>query len=527
MLTFFDFSLIFPLEGRVEWEVRAFRNGNGFYPVGFRSVYVHARDAYTCEIDEDPVARVPIFRVTGPAGGFVGESMTAAWMAAERAVRVMRLQPPEDQKPVKGPARFGVSVPEVSTLLWGLPDACRLRTGRPHAGAAPATSAAAPSAASAARRGKRRERTSLPPAGEHRCLLSLEDVLSEALPHARAASAGRPQHFQPQPQAQPQLFGALALARLVAVALTAYRSLQCGQVSTLRNAYYRNERLFPSAREASRWVSFLCELVRVPRHVLMFRASARGLVAGPLRYTDPASADIVDCMPGGGFAAPDSGGPGPTSLRYAGPLGQPIDTMAHLLARASVGTARFLLVVEKEAVYQSLVTRRFHLSEGNGVADGLILTGRGMPDVLSSSMTSHLSTLLPTLLLTDCDPAGILIAHHYKFGSAERLTYGYHPSLLNAPRARWVGILPTDLLTQVPEAMRCPLTRRDRELLPGLMAKATAAGWTEAVHEIAAMEAIGQKAEIQGLDEQSEAQSTRLETYLSAKIKAALGLPQH
>ncbi len=500
--------------------MRAFRQNSMILPLGYRSVYVHGGDPYTCEIDEDPVARTPVFRVTGPAGGFAADSMAAAWVAAERAVRVMRLLPPEDQKPVKGPARFGVCTPEVAALLRGLPDAERIRLPRPAGGGAPP-------APTAAKRG--RGRRGDPAARAEPRSFSLEEVLREALVPGDQARPDQQLQFQLQLQQQQAVAasasGPLALARLVAIALTAYRSLQCGQVSTLRNAYYRNERLFPSAREASRWVSFLCELIRVPRHALMFRASARGLVAGPLRYTDPASADVVDCMPGGERAEPESGSLSHTNaVRWAGPLGQPIDTMAHLLARVSTGTARFLLVVEKEAVYQSLVARRFHLSEGNGVADGLILTGRGMPDVLSSSMTSHLSTMLPTLLLTDCDPSGVLIAHHFRFGSAERLTYGYHPTLLNAPRAQWVGILPSDLQDHVSEAVRCPLTRRDRELLPGLTAKAKAAGWAQAEHEIALMEAMGQKAEIQGLDDQKEAQRTRLETYLVAKIKQALGL---
>ena len=53
---------------------------------------------------------------------------------------------------------------------------------------------------------------------------------------------------------------------------------------------------------------------------------------------------------------------------------------------------------------------------------------------------------LPVLLLVDCDPHGIHIALVYKFGSSKMKE---EEERLAVPEAKWIGILPSDILRWV------------------------------------------------------------------------------
>eukprot|EP00162_Nutomonas_longa_P022217 comp5267_c0_seq1/m.4433 comp5267_c0_seq1/g.4433 ORF comp5267_c0_seq1/g.4433 comp5267_c0_seq1/m.4433 type:complete len:290 (-) comp5267_c0_seq1:65-934(-) len=288
-------------------------------------------------------------------------------------------------------------------------------------------------------------------------------------------------------------------------------------------------------------------MLKVPRHLLGFAAAARGLIAGPISFVEPQSLHHVDCMPAAnitsaGTVAPDSGPSAAAAattelvsdIRRAGIAGQPIEVMAHLVRNISSASARFVLVVEKEAVFQSLVARQFHLGSRNGIADGIIVTGKGFPDVMTASFVARLAHSLPTMLFTDADPAGFRIAMFYKHGCGDtRLTYGYPPSILEAPAAHWIGLLPSDITSggHVRAAELHPLSLAELADLDTSIAKAAALGWTQAVDELQILKLLGKKAEIQALADQHDgaapAAQTPLEALLSAKISAALNPPHH
>ena len=122
-------------------------------------------------------------------------------------------------------------------------------------------------------------------------------------------------------------------------------------------------------------------------------ATSKGLVVGNLSYLN--GEDIwVDCsLTVGGVTIP-----------------QDVSDIRDLRTRAS-----FLLVVEKDAVFQRLLEEGVFVA---GLPPFIMVTGRGVPDMATRQLVYRLTTefSLPTFfILTDCDPYGIEIAltiHH-------------------------------------------------------------------------------------------------------------------
>ena len=90
--------------------------------------------------------------------------------------------------------------------------------------------------------------------------------------------------------------------------------------------------------------------------------------------------------------------------------------------------ADFVLVVEKDAVFQRLLEERiFTKREFSRI---VMVTGKGVPDLATRQ------------LVTDCDPYGLEIFLTYKHGS---LISSYSQEPLAAPLSWWLGIHPADL----------------------------------------------------------------------------------
>ena len=88
---------------------------------------------------------------------------------------------------------------------------------------------------------------------------------------------------------------------------------------------------------------------------------------------------------------------------------QDVSDIRDLRTRAS-----FLLIVEKDAVFQRLLEESVFVAS---LPPFIMVTGRGVPDLATRQLVYRLTTefSLPTFILTDCDPYGIEIAltiHH-------------------------------------------------------------------------------------------------------------------
>ena len=102
--------------------------------------------------------------------------------------------------------------------------------------------------------------------------------------------------------------------------------------------------------------------------------------------------------------------------------------------------ADFVLVVEKDAVFQRLLEER--MFSKRMFSRAVMVTGKGVPDLATRQLVHHLAVVLPVLILTDCDPYGFEIFLTYKFGS---LASSYSQEPLAAPFSWWLGVHPADM----------------------------------------------------------------------------------
>lgn len=111
-------------------------------------------------------------------------------------------------------------------------------------------------------------------------------------------------------------------------------------------------------------------------------------------------------------------------------------------AQRITSTARFVLVVEKDTVFNKLLLANVI---GMFCNRCILLTGKGYPDVntrlLLSQLWQHLR--IPIYIVCDADPHGIQIMLTYRYGS---LALPMCAAQLAVPQCRWLGLLPTDCM---------------------------------------------------------------------------------
>ena len=120
--------------------------------------------------------------------------------------------------------------------------------------------------------------------------------------------------------------------------------------------------------------------------------------------------------------------------------------------------AKFLLVVEKEATYQTLTETANFAKDWNC----LILTGRGYPDVNTRHLVRLIWSFLriPVLALVDADPYGFDIYCQYKYGS---ISMAYDSSNLAVPQMKLIGLRPSDFtVCRFNQSSFCRLTINDQ-----------------------------------------------------------------
>ncbi len=101
--------------------------------------------------------------------------------------------------------------------------------------------------------------------------------------------------------------------------------------------------------------------------------------------------------------------------------------------------ADFVLVVEKDAVFQQLHRYRFWEKHR-----ALLITSAGQPDRATRRFVKRLNEEcgLPVYILTDADPYGWYIYSVFKIGS---ITLSYESEKLATPKARFLGVSMTDI----------------------------------------------------------------------------------
>ncbi|XP_037076909.1 meiotic recombination protein SPO11-like [Pollicipes pollicipes] len=200
--------------------------------------------------------------------------------------------------------------------------------------------------------------------------------------------------------------------------------------STKRDIYYQEVALFGSQRAVDALLDDVTRLLAIPRQSSHVRATSKGLVAGDL---DGLEADGRD-----GRQFPICSSHRPCRSPATAGLLVPEDLPHVQLVRSS---ARFILVVEKDATFQKILDSRLlrHLPPG------IVITGKGFPDLNTRLLLRLLTTQLqvPALALLDADPHGLEILFVYKYGSLAR---AHEAASLATPDLMWLGLRPTEVL---------------------------------------------------------------------------------
>uniref|UniRef100_A0A4W6ETQ0 DNA topoisomerase (ATP-hydrolyzing) n=1 Tax=Lates calcarifer TaxID=8187 RepID=A0A4W6ETQ0_LATCA len=240
-----------------------------------------------------------------------------------------------------------------------------------------------------------------------------------------------------------------------------------------RDIYYNNTQLFGSQTTVDSIVDDISCMLKVPRRSLHVLATSKGLIAGDLRYMEE-DGTRIDCHSSSAAVA--------VSSNISG-------------IRNIVSSAKFVMIVEKDATFQRLLDDDFCTK----LCPCIIITGKGVPDVNSRLMVRKLwDTLhIPIFALVDADPHGIEIMCIYKYGS---VAMSFEAHSLTVPSVMWLGLLPSDLQRlRVPEDALIPLTKRDESKLSSLLKRPYLTSQPDWQKEMELMQQTRVKAEIQSL----------------------------
>ncbi|TCD62594.1 endodeoxyribonuclease [Steccherinum ochraceum] len=190
--------------------------------------------------------------------------------------------------------------------------------------------------------------------------------------------------------------------------------------TTKRDVYYKDVTLFKRQSIVDKLVDDIAATMSLCRSDMCIRASPKGLFSG--------SALTVHLKQGGTL--------------YGTDCEATLIPTADEIARFDVNDdLRWVLVVEKEAIFQTLVHLELTAHDAT-LGQGIIVTGKGYPDVatrqLVCTLSQNLPSSVPILGLMDADPFGVDILSVYKYGSA---AMSHEAADLAAPRLQWIGIL--------------------------------------------------------------------------------------
>jgi DNA topoisomerase VI subunit A len=274
--------------------------------------------------------------------------------------------------------------------------------------------------------------------------------------------------------------GARAFVGTLRALNTSASLLRANKTATCRELYYMHAAFFSDAPESAGAIARVqaalttMTLTNTPRHSLGLFAASRGWVAGSL-FIDGVLVPLRGTPIGAESASPTTA---PT-LRPAG--------------------ARFILVVEKEALFRRLCEDRLWESPKSRC---VIVTGCGQPDLATRAFVRALADAhgpgTPVLGLADSNPYGLAILLAYARGSAAR------PEAASSavPSLRWLGLRGVDIQRlALPSGTRQRTTRADDAKARSLLnSPAVQYGCTQLKDEVAAwIGPMREKVELEGV----------------------------
>ncbi|KAI8564552.1 hypothetical protein RHMOL_Rhmol03G0190100 [Rhododendron molle] len=195
-------------------------------------------------------------------------------------------------------------------------------------------------------------------------------------------------------------------------------ALESNKYLSLCQIFYLRPRVFKKPDRVTTVVNSLCCLFKCTRSSLHVVADESCLVIGHVQYKQGGT--TISCLAEGG-----------TRRLIA-------RTMGLITEMKDIG-AQFILVVEKETVFQRLVEENLHIK-----VPCIIVTGGGQPGVATRLFVRRMryELGLPTFALMDCDAFGIRLFSTYKYGLK---TLSFDSGRLTIPDIKLLGLLPSQI----------------------------------------------------------------------------------
>ncbi|XP_010644557.1 meiotic recombination protein SPO11-1 isoform X2 [Vitis vinifera] len=304
---------------------------------------------------------------------------------------------------------------------------------------------------------------------------------------------------------------------LLRVLLIVQQLLQENRHGSKRDIYYMHPSVFSDQSVVDRAINDICILLQCSRHNLNVVSVGKGLVMGWLRFLE--AGKKFDCING-----PNTAYPVPVHVEEVKDI---------------VSVAQYILVVEKESVFQRLANDKFcnknrcivitvstYFVQPSVKINFLTMffcQGRGYPDIPTRRFLRLLveKLHLHVYCLVDCDPYGFDILTTYRFGSMQM---AYDAKFLRVPEIEWLGAFPSDSEKYgLPEPCLLPLTAEDKRKTEAILHRCYLQ--QELLHwrlELELMLQRGVKFEIEALSVHSL--SFLSENYIPSKIQVAEGV---
>ncbi|KAJ7837712.1 Spo11/DNA topoisomerase VI subunit A [Mycena leptocephala] len=255
-------------------------------------------------------------------------------------------------------------------------------------------------------------------------------------------------------------------AQLFRVLDLTHEAVVDGVPATKRDMYYRDVPLFKSQKVVDNLVDDLAATFELERADLNVRATSKGLVCG--------SGLVIHLNSGEEIHANDTEG-------ALIPVGEDIKSFT------VAEDVDWVLLVEKDAspthihhlaVFQTLC--RVRLASHPGLPGrGIIITGKGYPDVATRQLVATLSACLPRRIpllgVVDGDPYGLDILSVYKYGSR---AMAHEAEKLAAPRVKYLGVFASELASYgVDRDELLPITKADEKKALTMLGRPIPAKW--------------------------------------------------
>ena len=283
------------------------------------------------------------------------------------------------------------------------------------------------------------------------------------------------------------------------VAAECKKIIDQGVTTSIRDMYYALKRTIPGTHEntvddqseSDPIIEDIEAALNTLREKLNLKADRKGYVAGAITIED--SGDTINCgkMGSSGWAIPSNVEPEMIKFKSC--------------------TAKFVLVIEKDAVWQRLNEDKFWQKH-----NCLILTGKGQPARGCRRLINRLNKelRLPVYVVCDADSWGAYIYSVIKQGS---INLSFLSDRLGTPEARYIGLTTRDVKKfDIPKNVTIKLNqgdiKRTNEMLNYVWFKPK--DWQD---ELKNMLKVGYKLELEALS--AKGIKFISETYLPQKIK--------